>query len=148
MRSASAGGGGGGGAVGWIYAVFVAGLIASSVIDLEFQIIPDEISLGGLAVGLVASFLVPALHGTGSHWLSLGRSVIGMLVGGGGLYGTGVIGDIVFRKESLGGGDIKLLAMAGSILGWKLALFTFFMAPMLALIPGLLVLLVKRSHVI
>ena len=54
----------------------------------------------------------------------------------------------MFKKESMGGGDIKLLAMAGSILGWKPVLVTFFVAPMLALIPGLFVLLFKRSHVI
>ena len=134
--------------LGGIYAAFVAALIASSVIDLDFQIIPDEISLGGLVVGLGLSFLVPALHATASPWVSLGRSLVGMLVGGGVLYGTGILGDILFRKESMGGGDIKLLAMAGSILGWKLVIFTFFIAPMLALIPGLVVLFVKRSHVI
>ncbi len=136
------------GIVGWIYTAFVAGLIAASFVDLEFQIIPDEISLGGLVIGLAASFLFPALHGTSSHLVSLGRSVIGMLVGGGILYGTGIIGDIIFRKESMGGGDIKLLAMAGSILGWKLVLLTFFMAPVIAVLPGLLVLMIKRSHVI
>ena len=64
------------------------------------------------------------------------------------LYGTGVLGDVIFRKESMGGGDIKLLAMAGSILGWKAVALTFFIAPVFALIPGLCVLLLKRSHVI
>ena len=48
----------------------------------------------------------------------------------------------------MGGGDIKLLAMAGSILGWKLVALTFFLAPLLALVPGLVVLMWKRSHVI
>ncbi len=131
-----------------VYACFVYGLIAASFIDLEFQIIPDEISLGGLVVGAVASFAIPTLHGTDARLLALGRSVIGLLVGGGLLYVTGMLGDAIFRKESMGGGDIKLLAMAGSILGWKLVTLTFFMAPVLALIPGLLVLLFKRSHVI
>ena len=135
-------------AVSVIYLAFVCALIVSSFIDLEFQIIPDEISLGGLAVGLVVSVLIPALHGTDSRLLSLGRAVLGMLVGGGLLYLTGMLGDFVFRKESMGGGDIKLLAMAGSILGWKLVALTFFTAPILALIPGVMVLLFKRSHVI
>ena len=61
---------------------------------------------------------------------------------------TGTLGSWVFRKEAMGGGDVKLLAMAGSILGWKLVTLTFFVAPVLALIPGLLVLVLKRSHVI
>ena len=104
--------------VAMVYAAFVYGLIVCSVIDLEFQIIPDEISVGGLVVG------------------------------GGLLYLTGLLGDFIFRKESMGGGDIKLLAMAGSVLGWKLVTLTFFIAPVFALIPGLFVLLLKRSHVI
>ena len=138
----------GAGVVGVVYLAFVCALIVASFIDLEFQIIPDEISLGGLALGVALSVLLPSLHGTDSRWLALERSVIGLLVGGGLLYGTGLLGDFVFRKESMGGGDIKLLAMAGSILGWKLVALTFFLAPILALIPGLFVLLFKRSHLI
>ena len=136
------------GPLGMIYAAFVCALIAASFIDLDFQIIPDEISLGGLALGLLVSAAVPSLHGTDSRWLAFGRSVVGMLVGGGLLYLTGLMGDIVFRKESMGGGDVKLLAMAGAILGWKATVVTFFLAPLLALIPGLLVLFFKRSHLI
>ena len=138
----------GAGIWGIISLVFVWSLIVVSLIDLEFQIIPDEISLGGLVLGLLVSVLVPSIHGADSRWLSLGRSVMGALVGGGLLYVTGVIGDLIFRKESMGGGDVKLLAMAGSLLGWKLVLLTFFIAPLFALPPGLFMLLTKRSHVI
>ena len=128
--------------------VFVYGLIVISFIDVEFQIIPDEISLGGLAFGLVVSGMFPALHATDSRWLALGRSLVGAVVGAGLLYGIGVVGDFVFRKESMGMGDVKLLAMAGSLLGWKLVVLTFFLSPMIALIPGLIVMFWKRSHVI
>jgi len=134
--------------LGLVYLALVCGLIVSSFIDLEFQIIPDEISLGGLALGVLLSLAIPSLHGTDSRWLALGRSVIGLVVGGGLLYGTGLVGDFLFKKESMGGGDIKLLAMAGSLLGWKLVVLTFFLAPLLAVIPGLAVLVFKRSHVI
>ena len=135
-------------AVALVYFAFVCALITVSVIDFDFQIIPDEISVGGLVLGIVLSVALPALHGTDSRWLALGRSVIGVLIGGGVLYLTGMLGDFIFRKESMGGGDIKLLAMAGSILGWKLVVLTFFIAPILALIPGLMVLLFRKSHVI
>jgi leader peptidase (prepilin peptidase)/N-methyltransferase len=135
-------------AVTLVYLAFLYGLIAASFIDLEFQIIPDEISVGGLVIGLALSVLLPTLHGTDSRLIALARSVIGLLVGGGLLYGTGLLGDFLFKKESMGGGDIKLLAMAGSILGWKLVTMTFFIAPVFALIPGLAVLVLKRSHVI
>ncbi len=133
---------------GIIYLIFVWALLVVSFIDLEHQIIPDEISLGGLVIGLLLSLAVPQLHGTDHRWLALGRSFIGALVGGGLLYVTGVVGTIIFRKEAMGGGDVKLLAMAGSLLGWKLVALTFFAAPLLAILPGLVVLICRRSHVI
>lgn len=133
---------------GAIYLIFVWSLIVASFIDLEHQIIPDEISLGGLAVGLLISPLAPPLHGADHVLVAAKRSIAGALVGGGLLYATGAMGSLLFRKEAMGGGDIKLLAMAGSLLGWKLVTLTFFVAPLLALIPGLGVLLFKRSHMI
>lgn len=135
-------------AAGWIYLAFICALIVASFVDFEFQIIPDEISVGGLVVGVLCSVLIPSLHGTDSPWVALGRSVLGLFVGGGLLYGTGIIGDFMFRKESMGGGDIKLLAMAGSLLGWKAVTVTFFISPVIALIPGVFVLLLKRTNVI
>jgi leader peptidase (prepilin peptidase) / N-methyltransferase len=134
--------------VGFVYIAFVYALIVGSFIDLEFQIIPDEITLGGLVAGIALSFLIPAIHGTDSRFLALGLSLLGMLVGGGTLLVTGMIGDVIFRKESMGGGDIKLLAMAGSILGWKAVTITYFISPVIALIPGIFVLMFKRTHVI
>ena len=136
------------GPTGVIYLAFLCALIVASTVDLEFQIIPDEVSLGGLVLGLLLSLAVPSLHGTDSRWLSLSRAGIGAVVGGGLLYLTGVMGELLFRKESMGGGDVKLLAMAGSLLGWRPVTLTFFLAPILALIPGLVVLCWKRSHVI
>ena len=130
------------------YLVFVWALLVVSFIDLEHQIIPDEISLGGLVMGLVLSPLVPQLHGTTHRLAAFGYAVVGALVGGGLLYVTGLLGSLVFRKEAMGGGDVKLLAMAGSLLGWKLVTLTFFVAPAIAIIPGLVVLWRKRSHVI
>ena len=133
---------------GVIYLALIWALIVVSFVDLEHQIIPDEISLGGLVLGLVMSPLVPQLHGTDQALIALRRALVGALVGGGLLYVTGVLGSLLFRKEAMGGGDVKLLGMAGSLLGWKLVTLTFFLAPILAIIPGLWVLLLKRSHVI
>ena len=158
---------------GIAYLCFVWALIVASAVDFEFQIIPDEISLGGLAVGLVVSSFVPALHGANHVLVGLQRSIVGALVGGGVLYLTGTLGNLglvglrrlgvrlrrhpVWRarlakyrhvKECMGGGDVKLLAMAGSVLGWKLAVLTFFLAPVIAIVPGIAVLVFKRSHVI
>ncbi len=62
---------------------------------------------------------------------------IGALVGGMIIYIMGVIGKLIFKKEAMGGGDVKLMAMIGSFLGWKLALFTFFIAPIFGAVFGL-----------
>jgi len=158
---------------GLIYLVLIWALLTASVIDLEHQIIPDEISIYGRWVGLALSFFVPALHGSAFRDVAVGRSLIGAVVGGGCLYMTGLMGNVGLlslrhlgvglrrrpfwrkklsryrhMKESMGGGDVKLMAMVGSVLGWKLALLAFFLAPIFALLPGLVMLIVKRANVI
>jgi leader peptidase (prepilin peptidase) / N-methyltransferase len=131
-----------------IAAVLFSLLLIATVVDLEHQIIPDEVSLGGLVVGLVVSALIPTLHGMTVWYEGLLWSFVGALVGGGLIYATGVLGDLVFRKESMGGGDVKLLAMIGAFIGWQHVLLVYFMAPVLALPLGLFVKITKRSEVI
>lgn len=121
------------------YLVMLCGFIISTFIDIEHRIIPDEISVGGMVVGLIFSLLVPALHETSSIWVSAGRSLLGILVGGGAIYAMGLIGDFIFKKESMGGGDVKFMAMVGAFLGWKLAVLAFFIAPFFGAIFGIIV---------
>ncbi len=131
-----------------IYAAWMSGLIAASFIDLEHQIIPDSISLGGLVVGMIVSFLYPPLHGTASRWMSLWHSSIGALVGGGSIFLIGLIGNFVFKKESMGGGDVKLLAMVGALLGWRAALLAFFIAPFFGSVVGITLKIRKGAEII
>ena len=131
-----------------IYTVLAWALIVSTFVDFSHRIIPDEITKPGIAIGLVASAVWPSLHGAASPLAGLGHSALGALVGGGSLYLTGVFGDWLFKKESMGGGDVKLLAMAGTVLGAKLVLLTFFLAPLLAVGPGLLSVMRKGDHTI
>lgn len=131
-----------------ITAVFFSLLLVATVVDLEHQIIPDEVSLGGLVLGLVFSALVPALHEETVWWRGFMQSAIGLLVGGGVIYGTGVLGNIVFRKESMGGGDVKLLAMIGAFTGWEKVIFAYLVAPILALPIGLFLKFSRKAEVI
>jgi len=138
---------------GWTYNALIAAFLFSSllvvsIVDLDFQIIPDEISLGGLVVGLVASTLLPGLHGQEIWWRGFLFSLIGALVGGGLIYVTGALGTFVFKKDAMGGGDIKLVAMLGAFLGWEKSILIFLLAPMLALPMGLFLKFVKRKDVI
>jgi leader peptidase (prepilin peptidase)/N-methyltransferase len=121
----------------WIYAALCASLIAVSFIDIDIREIPDEISLSGIVIGLVLSFIFPRLQGTSLHGLSLLRSFAGLLAGGGSIYLTGLIGNAIFKKESMGGGDVKLMAMLGAFIGWKLVLLTFFVAPFFGSVVGI-----------
>jgi len=130
------------------YFVLVCGLIAATFIDLEHRIIPDEISLGGMLVGLLLSILFPQLHEASSWFVSLGRSFLGLVVGGGAIYLMGLLGDFLFKKESMGGGDVKLLAMIGSFLGWPTTLLAFFIAPFLGAIVGIIIKLRTKESVI
>ncbi len=121
----------------WPYLVMVSGFIVATFVDFEHRIIPDEVSIGGMIVGVVLSLFVPQLHGTHSPFLGVGYSIVGLLVGGGCIYLMGTIGDLVFKKETMGGGDVKLMAMVGSFMGWKLALLTFFLAPFFGAVFGI-----------
>ena len=155
------------------YWVLVSGLIVATFIDLEHRIIPDEISVGGVVVGLVFSFVFPQLHGTVSRELAVGRAVIGAIAGGGLLLAMGAPGDrmllglrrlgVKLRKhpawrrrlaryrhmrDSMGGGDVKLLAMIGSFLGWPTTLLAFFIAPFFGAIVGIIIKLRTKESVI
>jgi leader peptidase (prepilin peptidase)/N-methyltransferase len=116
------------------------------MVDFEHRIIPDEISVGGMCFGLLFSLLIPELHGYAwgsepyflANLKSLGWSAVGVLAGGGSIYAMGLLGDWIFKKESMGGGDVKLMAMIGAFLGWDMALLTFFIAPFFGAIFGVI----------
>lgn len=108
--------------------VLISSLIVASVIDLKYQIIPDVISLPGVFLGLVFSFLVSSFS-----WLN---SLAGVLLGGVFFYLMAVAGQFFFKKESLGGGDIKLAAMLGAFLGWKKLVLVFFLSSLLGALVG------------
>ena len=130
------------------YLVFISGLIIATFIDIEHKIIPDEISVGGIIVGLIFCLLIPELQKTSSYLLAFGRSLMGVLIGGGAIYAMGLLGDFIFKKESMGGGDVKLLAMIGAFMGWQSALLTFFIAPVFGGIVGIIVKIRTKESVI
>ncbi len=128
--------------------LFFSLLLIATAVDLEFQIIPDEISLGGIVMGLAWSAFFPSLHGMSGWQESLLTSAYGALFGGGMIYLTGVLGTLAFKKEAMGFGDVKLVAMLGAFLGWKHVLLVYFAAPVLALPLALWVKWLRRSDVI
>lgn len=120
-----------------VYGLFVAALIVISFIDLDHQIIPDVISLPGIVVGLLCSAL-----GLGPPFLD---SVIGVLLGGGLLWGVAGGYYAFTGREGMGGGDIKLLAMIGAFLGWQAVLVTLIVGSLAGSIVGLSLILLQRA---
>ena len=117
------------------YSAFVAALIVITVIDLYHQIIPDAISLPGIGVGLLASLLIPEI--------TFSNSLIGILLGGGSLFIVATFYQWLFKREGMGGGDIKLLAMIGAFLGWKAVLLTILLSSLIGSMTGILMMVVK-----
>jgi len=110
--------------------VILLSLIVITFIDIEHQIIPDEITLSGIVIGLVFSTIYPGWHGVSGHGQGVLYSLLGILTGGGFLLLTAVIAEKLLKKEAMGGGDIKLLGAVGALFGWKGALMTLFAGSM------------------
>lgn len=111
--------------------VFFGLLVPAVFIDLDHFIIPDRFSVGGLFAGVFLSALVPELHGFANPggialFSGLSAAVVGALVGSAVLYWFGAIAEIVFGKEALGQGDVKLAGCFGAFCGWQGAVFALF----------------------
>ncbi len=104
---------------GGVYLMLSLALLTESLIDWKHQIIPDGITLFGIMIGLAASGLFPELHGQSVWFRGLLSAGLGVLLGGGVLYALGTVSEWIMKKETMGGGDVKLLAMIGATLGWK-----------------------------
>jgi leader peptidase (prepilin peptidase)/N-methyltransferase len=123
---------------GLVYFIFISSLLVITFIDIDHKIIPDVITLPGIPIGIAASFLLPAM--------TLKSSLIGLLVGGGSLLIVAWVYSLITRKEGMGGGDIKLLGMIGTFIGWKGVIFTIFAASLSGTLVGIIVMLQKREN--
>jgi leader peptidase (prepilin peptidase)/N-methyltransferase len=131
-------------------------LIVCTFIDLEFTILPDEITLSGTVLGLIAGAAFPFIYEmTGEApwfqpghfaWLpaafrgpftGLAHAAAGAAAGGLIIYAIGVLGKLAFRKEAMGFGDVKLMAFLGAFLGPKAVLMALFVAVFLGAFFGI-----------
>jgi leader peptidase (prepilin peptidase)/N-methyltransferase len=115
--------------------IFTCALIVITFIDLRHQIIPDVISLPGIPVFFfLAVFFMN---------LTVWESLLGILIGGGCLFAIAFLYEIITKREGMGGGDIKLLAMLGAFLGWKSLFFILFVSSLLGAIVGVSAMIIK-----
>ena len=116
--------------------LFACAMIVLFAIDLEHQILPNVITLPGLAAGLVFSLAFPP---------GVLDAALGAIIGGGVLW---LIGEAYYRysgQEGMGGGDVKMLAMIGAFLGWKLVLVTLIVSSLAGSLLGVLIILSRRG---
>ncbi|MDR0516308.1 MAG: prepilin peptidase [Fibromonadaceae bacterium] len=100
-------------------------LVPIFAIDFKYLLLPDTVTIGGIAVGFVLSFF-----DGGIGWLN---SLIGIVVCGGGLFLFSVISAKILKREGMGFGDVKLLASFGAIMGTELAFAALILGAMFAL---------------
>lgn len=135
-------------AVGLVHAVVLSALVVASAVDFDRFEIPDEISIGGMWAAPVVSFLLPELHGATRLALALSEgpgvdrlgallgSLSGLVVGGGVLIAIGWLGKLVFKRDAMGFGDVKLLAAGGGFVGPGAALLALFLGSVVASLAG------------
>lgn len=110
-----------------IYYVWACALLIITFIDLDFQIIPDSLSIGGIVVGLCLVYWLPVTYKD---------ALIGLFLGAGGLWAIIVVYYLLTGKEGMGGGDVKLLGMIGVFTGWHGVLYTIFMGSLIGSLIG------------
>jgi len=123
--------------IGLVYYVLLIALVVITFIDLDFQIIPNSISLPGIVVGFLTSVFLPEI--------SVQDSFLGILVGGGLFFSIAYIFVTIRGIEGMGMGDVKLLAMLGAFLGLKGVMFIIFISSILGTISGIIVMIHARS---
>ena len=118
----------------WTFVVLAAvyALIILSVIDLDIMIIPDRFSLGLIVLGLAFAWCNPNF--SGAWWQKELASLLGAGVGLFGVLAIALLGTWLFKKEAMGGGDVKLMGGIGALIGWEGVITTIVFASFLGLV--------------
>jgi leader peptidase (prepilin peptidase) / N-methyltransferase len=131
--------------------LFLSLLVVGTFIDLDHMILPDSITIGGMAVGVILSFWIPSMQVEAGQSLYVSdgfasgvTAMISVLVGAGLVFWVGEIGEVVFRKPAMGLGDVKLVGCIGAFCGWQGAVFSLFGGAVLGSVVLLPILLLQR----
>ena len=119
--------------------VFISMLLIIIISDYQTMIIPDGVLLFFSAILILIKFFTSGIEFVGIYMLHGLASFIFMLV-------LKLIGDLLFKKESMGGGDIKLLAIFGFVFGFPLSVIVVFLSAFIALPISLFIMKAKKTH--
>ena len=121
--------------------IFISILIIVIVSDIEYMIILDEVLVFGSVITIILYLILYGLDVTVYHVLDAALAFVAM-------YALKLLGDFMFKKESLGGGDIKLMFFFGLVIGLPLSVVTIFVATFIAFPIALFVLFSRRDNMI
>ena len=124
--------------------VFISVLIVISISDLKYYIIPDEVLIVG-AVLIVVLYIINTYVNNLSVFIGIIKPILNALGSFIFLYVFKVLGDMFFKKECLGGGDVKLMCLVGLVIGFDMSIVTIFLAAFIAL-PLSVVSLIKNDN--
>lgn len=127
----------------WTFGVLLAVyfLIILSVIDLQLMIIPDRFSLGLIVLGLAFAWCNPNF--TGAWWQKELWSLVGAGAGLFGVLAIALLGTWIFKKEAMGGGDVKLMAGVGAFVGWQGVITTVIFGSFFGLVYAIFLMIFK-----
>lgn len=111
-----------------VYYAWACALLVITFIDLDHQIIPDSLSIGGIVVGLALVWWMPVSYKDAFIGLGLGAGLLIAVI-----YGY----YFLTGKQGMGGGDVKLLGMIGVFTGWQGVLFAIFTGSLLGSLVGI-----------
>ncbi len=120
-----------------VFFVFTAVLIVITFIDLDHQIIPDILTLPGIPIFFLAAVFIVKIP-----WF---EALIGLFIGGGVLFVIAFVYELITKREGMGGGDIKLLAMIGGFFGWKSLIFVLLFSSFSGAIIGIAAMIIKKQ---
>ncbi|AKL97845.1 A24A-like peptidase [Endomicrobium proavitum] len=124
----------------FIFFAFI--LIVISAVDYYVRIIPDIFCIVLIVLaGVFCFFNIELGANLQQRFLNSG---IGLITGGAVMIIMGALGKLIYKKETLGGGDVKLMAAVGAWIGWEKVLFAVFIAACLGSIAGIILILLKK----
>ncbi len=123
----------------FIALIFASMILILTVSDILYMIIPDELLIFSGVVILILKVIKDGIN-------IIPITLFDMLIPFIALLLIKLIGDISFKRESMGWGDIKLMLIFGMVLGWKIAIFTIFLSAFLALPVSLITIKSNKSH--
>lgn len=109
---------------------FLFPIVICVFIDFDHMILPDEFTLSGIVIGLIGALINPDRTFLDAFW--------GVLLGGGFLWALAYLYFVFTKNDGMGGGDIKLLAWIGAVLGWEAIPFVILVSAITGSIVGIL----------